>query len=115
MPSPSPGSRWLFVQRCWDETPAHMDFGMLHDELAPCARFFPYRMLCAPAWHVKAAIGCWRAQPCWELGVGKCGKHGVVDLFAQTLQFAPSDSDAYALVVPTRVLKGKKRRICTLR
>ena len=31
---------WLFIERCFDETPLHLDFGHLAEQIAPLARYF---------------------------------------------------------------------------
>jgi hypothetical protein len=31
---------WLFIERCFDETPLHVDFGHLAEQIAPLARYF---------------------------------------------------------------------------
>ena len=37
---------WAFLQRGFDETPAHLQFGLLKNELAPVARYWiPSRLL----------------------------------------------------------------------
>jgi hypothetical protein len=38
-----PGA-WLFIERCFDETPLHVNFGHLAEQIAPLARYF------APRW-----------------------------------------------------------------
>eukprot|EP00974_Lingulodinium_polyedra_P030638 2949479-Lingulodinium_polyedra.AAC.1 len=72
--------RWAFVQRCWDETPVHLEFGNLAEVLAPYARYV------VPP-HLRAQFGDRITAPASQLGAFgvKFGRHGIVDLLVQTI------------------------------
>jgi len=93
---------WMFMQRCFDETPAHLSFGLFAPELAPVAR---YKI---PAKHRAQFDGQATASLKDLEAVGaQVGRHGVVD-FVESATTVLACGEAFDILIPTRVLKGKK-------
>ena len=95
------GHMWYF-ERCWDDTPKHVDFGHLSEDIAAHARYI------VPA-HLRAQLkGKTLASSEEMLSLGRpCGRHGIVDLFVQHVRFATA-TESLQRYVPVRVILGKK-------
>ena len=87
--------------RCWDDTPAHMSFGALSEDIAPCARYYvPDRLRktfgkCLATWKESLVLGI------------KPTNHGVLDLFVQHMTFVSADGQGFSFLLPPRVLRHK--------
>jgi hypothetical protein len=93
--------KWMFLERGWDETPLHVDFGHLSEDIAPFARFFVSGNAAA---YLGKTLASW--SDTLSLGLPRAS-HGVVEICVQTLtvQFGPGHG--YSLPLPLRVMSGK--------
>lgn len=91
----------LFLQRCYDDTPAHVDFGSLAEAIAPFAKFvLPFNLAhrlgkSLISWAEGLALGLPRSQ------------HGVLDITAQTLELQVGGRPWVELMLLPRVMLGK--------
>ena len=95
----------MFIQKCFDEAPAHLAFGLLPPKLAKVARFW------VPEHLRESAFGGAQMAKLAELvnhGV-KVGQHGVVDLFVQTVA-CKGPEQGFEVLLPTRILAGKSAK-----
>ena len=96
------GSGYLFIERSFDDTPAHLSFGQLAEVIAPIAKYaVPSRF--------KELAGKSFAE-CKEvmvLGV-PAAQHGVLDLFVEqiTVEYGPGRKTH--IMIPPRIMLGKK-------
>ena len=91
-----------FIERCFDDTPLHMDFGHLSEQLSPLAKFVVPARFCNLVGKTMAS-----ASEFLKYGIPH-GQHGVVDFFAQVVTVQHARGQGFTLVLPARVMSGKK-------
>ena len=97
----SASAGYLFLERCYDDTPVPLAFGQLAEKIAPFARFI------VPI-HMRESVGkaLVNYQECTHYGV-PVAQHGILDIFQQRvcLDFGPGEH--VEALVPARILLGK--------
>ena len=90
-----------YIERSFDDTPVHVDFGNLSEDLCPFVRFFvPHR-------HV-GAVGKTMVEykEATLFGVPR-HQHGIIDIMAQSVAVQCHGHRASELALPPRVMQGK--------
>jgi hypothetical protein len=101
----SADSKSSFMERRYDDTPLHLDFGSLGEVLAPAARYVipaqVRKLLRADDDRVLVSY-----KHLLEYGE-RPGRRGIVDVFVQTLMVVTDTGFGSELLVPTRILRGR--------
>lgn len=95
------GCSAVYIERSFDDTPVHIEFGQLAEELAPVARFLVPPNLRQAA---GAALASW-SEAC-GLNLPKRA-HGIVDVVVQTVTCANNPGSCFEMSMPPRVMTGK--------
>lgn len=93
---------YLFIERSFDDTPIDIPFGLLHEYLAPAARYVvPYK------YREKLGKAYASYQDVLDVGIPPRMRHGVVDVFQETVTIDVGQGVHVNLLVPPRVMLGK--------
>ena len=95
-------SDYLFAERSFDDTPAHLSFGMLSEFIAPIAKYVvpaKYRDIVGKSFADYKQI--------LPLGI-PAAQHGILDIFAERLVVEYGCGSLVEVLLPPRVMMGKK-------
>lgn len=94
-------SKYLFLERSWDDTPIHVSFGQLAEQIAPFAKYV------VPGLH-RAGVGrsLVSYDDCMSRGI-PMAQHGIADVFAEHVVMESSPGEAVKVLVPIRIMLGK--------
>ena len=95
-------SDYLFAERSFDDTPAHLSFGMLSEFIAPIAKYVvpaKYRDMVGKSFADYKQI--------MALGI-PAAQHGILDIFAERLVVEYGCGSVVEVMLPPRVMMGKK-------
>ena len=93
---------WLYIERCFDETPVHLAFGDLTEVIAPAAMYY------VPAGAHRDLLGkplC-SFKESTTYGI-KRGRHGIVDVMEMTVAVCFGQGQGMQLTSPPRIMAGK--------
>ena len=94
---------FLFIERSFDDTPLDCPFGLLSEYLTPVARYvvpYQYRDLLGKSYASYSEV--------LSVGIPPRMRHGVVDIFQESITVDAGAGKHFHLLAPPRVLLGKK-------
>ena len=94
---------FLFIERSFDDTPLDCPFGLLSEFLTPVARYvvpYQYRDLLGKSYASYKEV--------LSVGIPPRMRHGVVDVFQESITVDAGSGMHFHLLAPPRVMLGKK-------